>query len=144
MLNLLNAAEPVKLKTRFNATGITPAGSRSLPVPCSPGSCAARRLNTFDEHWEQRYSPSHQFIPNRNAHSKGRFMEGVLAQTPTPAPHDYRPRPDVSLIMPCYNEEEVLGYTIPEFAVRLRKRRRSTRTDRCGQRIGRPHRRNHS
>jgi cellulose synthase/poly-beta-1,6-N-acetylglucosamine synthase-like glycosyltransferase len=33
--------------------------------------------------------------------------------TPSPSPRDVRP-PDVSFVMPCYNEEEVLDYSVPK------------------------------
>ena len=41
-------------------------------------------------------------------------MEGIIAQASTQPPTNRRPRPDLSLVMPCYNEEEVLGYTVPQ------------------------------
>ena len=33
-------------------------------------------------------------------------------------------RPDVSFIMPCYNEEEIIGYTIPKMVSAFDERRR--------------------
>jgi polyisoprenyl-phosphate glycosyltransferase len=38
-----------------------------------------------------------------------------------PKPADRGPGPDISLIMPCYNEEENLGYTIPRLVAAFEK-----------------------
>ena len=44
------------------------------------------------------------------------------------------PTPDLTFIMPCYNEEEVIGYTIPRFIAAFRKAGHALEL------IGNPHR----